>query len=127
MEVRLSNVLGDPAVLGRAVPAGDDLAGSVVAWWEEGRRFIGYWFGRAFWGRGVGSRAMALFLAGETIRPLYADPGEHRHLLPPQPGGAAAAGVGQPGAGGRERPALGAQEVLELPAAARAGGHVPTL
>ncbi|MCF6470788.1 GNAT family N-acetyltransferase [Nonomuraea sp. MG754425] len=38
------------------------------------RRFVGYWFGRAFWGRGVGTWAMTLFLGEEPVRPLYADP-----------------------------------------------------
>ncbi len=37
-------------------------------------RFIGYWLGRSYWGRGVGSRALALFLRREAVRPLYADP-----------------------------------------------------
>ncbi|HBF79552.1 MAG TPA: GNAT family N-acetyltransferase, partial [Streptomyces sp.] len=49
-------------------------AGNVVAWWEEDRRFIGYWLGREYWGRGVGTRALTLFLARETARPLHADP-----------------------------------------------------
>jgi RimJ/RimL family protein N-acetyltransferase len=50
-------------------------AGNLVAWTQEdGRRFIGYWLGRAYWGRGIGTRALALFLARETTRPLHADP-----------------------------------------------------
>ncbi|WP_308250938.1 GNAT family N-acetyltransferase [Nonomuraea rhizosphaerae] len=40
------------------------------------RRFLGYWLGRAFWGRGVGTRALGLFLELEKTRPLYADPFE---------------------------------------------------
>ncbi|AQZ68730.1 acetyltransferase [[Actinomadura] parvosata subsp. kistnae] len=69
-----TNVLGDPTGLVQAVMVGDELAGNVVAWWEGDRRFIGYWFGRAFWGRGIGTRALGLFLAKERHRPLYADP-----------------------------------------------------
>jgi RimJ/RimL family protein N-acetyltransferase len=45
-----------------------------VAWWEGDRRFLGYWLGRAFWGRGVGTEALTLFLQRESVRPLYADP-----------------------------------------------------
>ncbi|MET8864244.1 GNAT family N-acetyltransferase [Nonomuraea sp. NPDC004580] len=71
-----ADILGDPTVYVRAVLADGELAGNLVAWWEEERRYIGYWFGRAFWGRGIGSRAMALFLAEEPNRPLYADPHE---------------------------------------------------
>ncbi|NJP89722.1 GNAT family N-acetyltransferase [Nonomuraea sp. FMUSA5-5] len=69
-----TNVLGDPAALVQAVVVGDELAGNLVAWWEGDRRFIGYWLGRAFWGRGIGTRALGLFLAKERHRPLYADP-----------------------------------------------------
>ncbi|TYB62718.1 GNAT family N-acetyltransferase [Nonomuraea sp. PA05] len=69
-----TRVLGDPTVFVQAVMVEDELAGNVVAWWEGDRRFIGYWFGRAFWGRGIGTRALGLFLGQERNRPLYADP-----------------------------------------------------
>ncbi len=70
-----TRVLGDATVLVRAVTVDGELAGNVVSWWhEDGRRFIGYWFGRAHWGRGVGTRALTLFLSEEQTRPLHADP-----------------------------------------------------
>lgn len=69
-----SKVLGDPSILVRAVTVDGVLAGNLVAWWEEDRRFLGYWLGREYWGRGVGTQALALFLDVETNRPLYADP-----------------------------------------------------
>ncbi|TDC11136.1 N-acetyltransferase [Nonomuraea longispora] len=69
-----TRILGDPSVFVQAVTVDGDLAGNLVAWWEDERRFIGYWFGREFWGRGIGSRAMELFLRQERIRPLHADP-----------------------------------------------------
>lgn len=67
-------VLGDATVLVRTVVVDGEVAGSVVAWWEGDRRFIGYWLGRPYWGRGIGGRALALFLGLERNRPLYADP-----------------------------------------------------
>ncbi|WP_405141851.1 GNAT family N-acetyltransferase [Sphaerisporangium sp. NBC_01403] len=69
-----TRILGDPTVLVRAVIVDGELAGNIVSWWEQERRFIGYWYGRAFWGRGIGSTAMMLFLQEEKTRPLYADP-----------------------------------------------------
>jgi RimJ/RimL family protein N-acetyltransferase len=70
-----TRVLGDPTGLVRTVTVDGAVAGNVVSWWaEDGRRFVGYWLGRAYWGRGVGTRALALFLAEEPHRPLYADP-----------------------------------------------------
>ncbi|MFJ7148688.1 GNAT family N-acetyltransferase [Streptomyces sp. NPDC100445] len=67
-------VLPDPDSLVRAVTVGGEVAGSVVSWTMDGRRYVGYWLGRAFWGRGVGTRALGLFLELERVRPLYADP-----------------------------------------------------
>ncbi|GIH04257.1 N-acetyltransferase GCN5 [Rhizocola hellebori] len=69
-----TKVLGEPSVFVQAVTVDGELAGSVVAWWQEGRRYLGYWLGREFWGRGVGTRALELFLEREKARPLYADP-----------------------------------------------------
>lgn len=69
-----TRVLGDPTVFVQAVTADGELAGSVVAWWDEDQRFIGYWFGRQYWGRGIGTRALTLFLGREKTRPLHADP-----------------------------------------------------
>ncbi|MGY1497889.1 GNAT family N-acetyltransferase [Streptomyces sp. QTS52] len=76
-----SKILGDSTVFVQTITVDTEPAGSIVAWWEgeEGagggrRRFIGYWLGRPYWGRGVGSVALGLFLLRETSRPLYADP-----------------------------------------------------
>ncbi|MEG8276769.1 GNAT family N-acetyltransferase [Streptomyces sp. AHA2] len=69
-----TRVLGDDTNRVQTVTVGGEVAGSIVAWWEGDRRFLGYWLGRAYWGRGAGTRALALFLELETSRPLYADP-----------------------------------------------------
>lgn len=71
----VTNILGDDTVFVQTVTVDDTNAGSLVAWWEgDGRRFLGYWLGRRYWGRGIGARALALFLQQERHRPLYADP-----------------------------------------------------
>ncbi|MCX5396932.1 GNAT family N-acetyltransferase [Streptomyces sp. NBC_00102] len=69
-----TKVLGDPANFVQAITVDGELAGNAVAWWAEDRRFIGYWLGRQYWGRGIGTRALGLFLERETARPLHADP-----------------------------------------------------
>jgi RimJ/RimL family protein N-acetyltransferase len=69
-----TRVLGDPTVLVRTITLNGQPAGNIVSWWQDGRRFVGYWLGRPFWGRGVGTRALTLFLREEPTRPLYADP-----------------------------------------------------
>lgn len=69
-----TRVLGDPTVLVRTVTVNGEVAGNVVSWSEEERRFIGYVFARKYWGRGIGTRAVTLHLLQERTRPLYADP-----------------------------------------------------
>jgi RimJ/RimL family protein N-acetyltransferase len=70
----VERILGDSTVFVQAVIVDGEPAGNIVAWWEGQQRFIGYWFGRPYWGRGIGTKALALFLRLEKNRPLYADP-----------------------------------------------------
>lgn len=49
------------------------IAGNVLSWPQEGKRMVAYWLGEEFWGRGVGTAAVRLFLETETERPLHAD------------------------------------------------------
>ena len=70
--VHWERLLDDPGVRVRAVEADGRLAGNVVSFGHEGRREVGYWIGREFWGAGVATAALAAFLDLETARPLYA-------------------------------------------------------
>jgi RimJ/RimL family protein N-acetyltransferase len=66
-------IVGDDTVLAKTACTEGKVIGYVVAWWKDGRRCVGYWFGRSFWGRGLGTQALGKFLASETTRPLFAD------------------------------------------------------
>jgi RimJ/RimL family protein N-acetyltransferase len=68
-----TRILGDPAVLSLTALVDGEPAGNLGAWSDEGRRFVGYGFDRRYWGRGIGTAALRLFLTRETTRPLYAD------------------------------------------------------
>jgi RimJ/RimL family protein N-acetyltransferase len=48
------------------------VAGNVVSWDQAGRRLVGYWMGREFWGRGVATRALSAFVTELMERPLHA-------------------------------------------------------
>ncbi|RPJ12911.1 MAG: N-acetyltransferase [Actinobacteria bacterium] len=67
-----TTILRDASVVVRAVLLDGEVAGNVVAFDYEGRREVGYWIGRAFWGKGVATSALRAFLAEVTERPLYA-------------------------------------------------------
>lgn len=68
-----TRVLANETGLVQTVTVNGEVAGNIVSWWEEDRRFIGYWLGRSYWGRGIGTTALSLFLDREKTRPLYAD------------------------------------------------------
>jgi RimJ/RimL family protein N-acetyltransferase len=67
-----TKVLGDPAARKRTIVVDGSVAGNIGSWDAEGRRFVGYWIGREYWGRGVATRALSEFLREEPTRPLYA-------------------------------------------------------
>lgn len=76
-----TRVLGDPANAALTVLVGDEVVGNIGAWTdaETGERLLAYWIGRQFWGRGIASAAVRLFLKVETRRPLTARVARHNH------------------------------------------------
>jgi RimJ/RimL family protein N-acetyltransferase len=70
-------ILRDATGVERTVLLDGQVAGYVVAFEYEGRREVGYWIGRAFWGKGVATRALRTFLEEVTERPIYAGVAEH--------------------------------------------------
>ena len=60
------------SIITRSVIADGELAGSIASWVQDGDREITYWISRPFWGRGVATRALRLFVEEVDARPLYA-------------------------------------------------------
>ena len=73
----LTRVLVDPRGRVKTIVADGQVAGHVVCWEQDGRRLVGYWLGRLFWGRGVATAALREFIAGEATRPLLAHVAAH--------------------------------------------------
>lgn len=48
------------------------VAGHVLSYVQEGQREISYWIGRAYWGKGIATKALILYLSKVTERPLFA-------------------------------------------------------
>ncbi len=66
-------VLGNATGGKKTVVIDGAVAGNVVSWDQDGKRLVGYWLGRAHWGRGVATAALAEYLSHhETRRPLHA-------------------------------------------------------
>ncbi len=53
------------------------VAGNIVSFEQFGKREVGYWIGKPYWGKGIATRALAAFLEDEQVRPLYAHVVKH--------------------------------------------------
>jgi RimJ/RimL family protein N-acetyltransferase len=67
-----ARILADPANRNRTVVADGEVAGYVSSFPQMGQPSVSYWIGRAWWGRGVATSALADFLAELDERPLFA-------------------------------------------------------
>lgn len=66
-----NKILASPTVLVRTILLDGAVVGSVLKYEIEGEPEVSYWIGREFWGQGIASRALALFLKEYTTRPVY--------------------------------------------------------
>lgn len=68
--------LANPGINGCVIETetadGTQLVGSIACFQADGQNCVGYWIARHHWGKGIASRALALFLTQEPRRPLHA-------------------------------------------------------
>ena len=65
-------ILADDSLLAWVIEVDGQVAGNVVSWEQDGRRLVGYWLGRDFWGRGLATAALAELVQELGTRPLHA-------------------------------------------------------
>jgi RimJ/RimL family protein N-acetyltransferase len=65
-------LLADDSVTKKTIVHEGQVAGNIGCWEQEGRRFVGYWIGREFWGKGLATRALQELADEVTLRPLHA-------------------------------------------------------
>jgi RimJ/RimL family protein N-acetyltransferase len=70
-------ILGAGAIWKQTILYRGQVAGNIVCFESEGRSYVGYWIGKAYWGRGVATRALAAFLDHVSPRPLHAVVASH--------------------------------------------------
>jgi RimJ/RimL family protein N-acetyltransferase len=67
-----AKIRADTSVMQRTVVVGDgDVAGWVGSYGPPDEPEVTYWLGRGFWGRGLATAALRLFLELDTRRPMY--------------------------------------------------------
>lgn len=70
-------LLADESLTAAAVLMDGAVAGDVVSWEEDGQREVGYWIGRAYWGKGIATAALSQFLKDWHSPPLHAHVAKH--------------------------------------------------
>ncbi len=72
-----AKIRADDTMVARTIVADGMVAGNIGSWQQNGQRLLGYWVGRAHWGRGVATEALARFVDELSTRPLYAHVAVH--------------------------------------------------
>ena len=65
-------ILSDDSLTKKTIVHDEQVAGNVLCWQQDGRRLVGYWVGREFWGKGLATHALAELVEQTTARPLNA-------------------------------------------------------
>ena len=65
-------ILADDTVAKQTIVVDGQVAGHIGSFGPVDAREVGYWIGRAFWGQGVATAALAAFLRQVPERPLFA-------------------------------------------------------
>ena len=67
-----AKTLANDSALTWTVVSDGEVAGNIGCWEADGRRLVGYWIGREFWGRGLATQALSELMGVVQARPLYA-------------------------------------------------------
>ena len=65
-------IISDKEKIVKTIFLDDEIAGSISKFEFEGEPEITYWINKEFWGKGIATRALQLFLEIEKTRPIFA-------------------------------------------------------
>ena len=66
-----TKLLSDPTVNNQTILVDNVIVGSVAKFVMEGDAEITYWLDKKFWGQGIATKALKIFLTIETTRPIF--------------------------------------------------------
>ena len=69
--------MADESVEIKTILFNGEVAGNIVCFEQLGEREVGYWLGKAYWGKGIATRALDKFLKMIATRPLFAHVAKH--------------------------------------------------
>jgi len=72
-----AKILANNSVIVKTILFDGQVAGNIVGFEIDGKREVGYWIGKEYWGKGIATKALAAFLDHVQTRPLYAYVAKH--------------------------------------------------
>ena len=63
-----AKILVDPVVFVKTIEFQKNVAGNVGSFELQGQRYVGYWLGKGFWGKGIATQALMKFLREDRRR-----------------------------------------------------------
>jgi len=70
-------IMADDVVILKTILFDGHVAGNIVSFEMSGKREVGYWIGKEYWGKSIATKALAAFLDHVKTRPLYAHVAKH--------------------------------------------------
>jgi RimJ/RimL family protein N-acetyltransferase len=67
-----SKRLSDTTIINKTILFNGNVAGSIAKFMMDGNNEMTYWIGKEFWGKGIATKALQLFLNEIPDRPLFA-------------------------------------------------------
>jgi RimJ/RimL family protein N-acetyltransferase len=68
-----NKIMADATCIIKTIVCDGHVIGSVSSYEDAGKPEVTYWIGKAYWGKGIATRALSDFLAhGNRARPMYA-------------------------------------------------------
>jgi RimJ/RimL family protein N-acetyltransferase len=67
-----TKILTDETIPIKTILLDGNIAGSVLSYEQFAEREVSYWLGKEYWGKGIATKALSIFLSELKARPLYA-------------------------------------------------------
>lgn len=71
-DVHWARIRNEKSILIQTILFEDKIVGYIMKFEDFGKAEIGYWIDRAYWGKGIATSALSIFIASLSERPLFA-------------------------------------------------------
>ena len=69
---KYTRLVNDPTKNNQTIIVDNSIVGSIAKFEMEGEAEVTYWIDKRFWGKGIATKALKVFLKNESMRPIFA-------------------------------------------------------